>query len=220
MPEVSPASGARAPNPLLAALGRVLEAALNRLVDLDAETKARIGELDGRALSIDFKNGLPAMRISAAGGRLRIGPAFSEASALRVTATPGSLLSLALARGGERSLPAGRVEIAGDAEFARRIEQIAHRFAPDFDEAFARVFGDTLGFQIARALRDGLAWSRRSAKALASDAAEYLTEEGRDLVARGELERFLDDVDALRERGDRLEARVRRLAARHGTPRA
>ncbi len=214
MPNLSSAPAARAPNPLLSILGRALETALNRIVALDHDTQARIGALDGRAITLDFKGALPAMRIAVAGNRLGIGPAFVGESALHVAATPGGLLSLALARGKDGALPPGRVEIAGDAELARRLEQLATRFAPDFDEAFARVFGDVLGFQIARAIRGGLAWSRASAKAFARDAAEFLTEEGRDLVAKAELESFLDDVDLLRERADRLEARVNRVTAR------
>mgnify|MGYP006914497967 CR=1 FL=1 len=46
----------------------------------------------------------------------------------------------------------------------------------------------------------------------ARDAAEFLSEEGRDLVPRAELDAFLDEVDEVRERGDRLAARVERLA--------
>jgi ubiquinone biosynthesis protein UbiJ len=214
MPAVSPNPPVRTPNPLLHMLGRMLEAALNRILALDRDTQTRIAALDGRAITLDFKSALPAMRIAVSGDRLRIGPAFAGDSALRVAATPGSLLSLALARGKDAALPPGRVEIAGDAELARRLEQLATRFAPDFDEAFARVFGDVLGFQVARAIRGGLAWSRTSAHAFAQDAAEFLTEEGRDLVAKAELESFLDDVDALREHADRLDARVRRLVAR------
>lgn len=214
MPDLSSAPAARRPNPLLSFLGRALEAALNRIVALDPDTQARIGALDGRAITLDFKGALPAMRIAVAGNRLGIGPAFVGESALRVAATPSGLLSLALARGKDGALPPGSVEIAGDAELARRLEQLATRFAPDFDEAFAHVFGDVVGFQIARAIRGGLAWSRASAKAFAQDAAEFLTEEGRDLVAKAELESFLDDVDILRERADRLEARVNRVGAR------
>jgi ubiquinone biosynthesis protein UbiJ len=218
MPDLSPTPAARAPNPLLSVLGRALEASLNRLLALDPDTQARIAALDGRAITIDFRSALPSMRIAVSGDRLGIGPAFAGESALRVAATPASLLSLALARGKDAALPSGRIEIAGDAELARRLEQIATRFAPDFDEAFTRVFGDVLGFQVARAIRRGLAWSRQSAHAFAQDAAEFLTEEGRDLVARAELEAFLDEVDTLRERADRLDARVRRLAAAHGAP--
>jgi ubiquinone biosynthesis protein UbiJ len=128
------------------------------------------------------------------------------------------LLGLALARGREGAVTPGRVEIAGDAELARRVERIASRFAPDFDEAFARVFGDVAGVQMARAVRHSLAFARKSAESLARDTAEFLTEESRDLVARPELDAFLDDVDALRERADRLDARVRRLSATSGKP--
>ena len=210
----------RTPNPVLAALGRALEVALDRLVDLDPETRSALRSLDGRAITIDFRPAPFAMRIAVAGDRLRIGPAFEGESALRVAASPAALLSLALARGREGAVTPGRVEIAGDAELARRVERIASRFAPDFDEAFARVFGDVAGFQIARAIRQSLAFAKKSGESLARDTAEFLTEESRDLVAKPELDTFLDDVDALRERADRLDARVRRLSATSGKPSA
>jgi len=210
----------RLPNPVLAALGRALEVALDRLVDLDPETRSALRSLDGRAITIDFRPAPFAMRIAVAGDRLRIGPAFEGESALRVAASPAALLSLALARGREGAVTPGRVEIAGDAELARRVERIASRFAPDFDEAFARVFGDVAGFQIARAIRQSLAFAKKSGESLARDTAEFLTEESRDLVAKSELDTFLDDVDALRERADRLDARVRRLSAASGKPSA
>lgn len=219
MPDTRIASNTRAPNPVLGALGRALETALNRIIALDPETRTRLAALDDRAVTLDFKNSMPAMRIAVDGERLRIGPASAGASALRVAATPGAWLTLALSRGRDSAFAPGRIEIAGDAELARRLEQIATRFAPDVDEAFARVFGDVIGFQIARGLRRALAWSRRSAHAFAQDTAEFLTGESRDLVARPELEQFLDEVDHLREHADRLDARVRHLCARHGTPR-
>ena len=58
------------------------------------------------------------------------------------------------------------------------------------------------------------AWSRESAQALAQDSADFLRDESRDLIAPAEMEQFLDDVDALRERADRLAARVQRLRQR------
>jgi ubiquinone biosynthesis protein UbiJ len=213
----------RRPNPLLAVLGRMLESVLNRAIDLDPDTRARLDALDGRAVTLDLAGSsgrmAPALRIAVGAGRLQVGPAFEGDSALRVSATPGSLIGLALARGRDGGLPPGRVSIAGDAELARRLEQLASRFAPDIDAAFARAFGDVAGFRIARAFRGAFAWSRTSAQSLARDTAEFLTEEGRDAVARAELDTFLDDVDALRERADRFAARVRRLAA-HGPARA
>ena len=215
MPDTAASAPTRAPNPVLGVLGRALETLLNRLVDLDPETRASLAALDGRAVTLDIRNTPFAMRIAVAGGRLAVGPAFEGTSALRIASTPAALLGLALARGREGAFAPGSVEVAGDADLARRLERIATRFAPDFDEAFARVFGDVAGMQIARGVRSAFGSVRDGAKAFARDAASYLSEESRDLVARGELDEFLDAVDALRERADRLDARVRRLKSAH-----
>lgn len=206
----------RAPNPVLKVLGRGLESALNHALSLDAETRDALGALDGRALGIEFKGTGLAMRLAVDGQRLVVGPAFAGDSQLRVKATPASLLGLAFARlrgDGETAIPPGQVEIAGDAELARRLERLATRFEPDIDEVFARAFGDVIGFQVARGFRRAIGLARRSASALLRDTADYLVEERRDLIAKPEMEQFLDEVDELRERADRFEARFRRLNA-------
>ena len=212
-----PAS-ARPRHPLLALLGHTLEGALQRILALDPDTAARVAALEGRAVVATLGDALPSLRLRVEQGRLRVGPADSGDSVLRVALAPSSLARLALARRRGEPLPPGSVRIEGDAELARRLEQLASRFAPDIEEAFARAFGDVAGVPIARAVRGALAGARRSAGALARDTAEWLTEEGRDLVAHGEHEQFLDDVDALRERVDRLAARVGRLASAQRPP--
>ena len=205
-------ASARKPNPILAVLGGLLESALNRALALDPDTASRVKALDGRALTVDFSNTPFALRLVVDGERLRVGPAFEGTSALRVAATPGALLAMAMRRGDDGAAP-GKVEIAGDADLARRLEKIAGTFRPDFEEAFARAFGDTLGVPLAQGFASALAFARERGEALVRDTADYLRDETRDLVAPGEVEEFLDDVDALRERGERLEARVARLAA-------
>lgn len=213
---ISDAATKRAPNPILNVLGRGLETALNQALSLDADTRADLGSLDGRALRVDFRGTGMAMRMAVVGDRLRVGPAFDGDNQLRVSATPGSLLGMAAARllGDDNAgLPPGQVEIAGDAELARRMERLATRFEPDIDEAFTRVFGDVIGFQIARGFRRAFSVVRDSASSLVRDGADYLVEESRDLIAKPEMEEFLDEVDELRDRGDRLEARIKRLTS-------
>lgn len=205
----------RAPNPVLVVLGRGLEAALNHALGLDPDTRAGLAALDGRAISVEFRGTGMALRLVVHGERLAVGPEFAGDSNLRVAATPGSLLGMAFARlrGDVDAMLPGKIEIAGDAELARRLERLASRFAPDIDDVFTRTFGDVAGFQIARLFRRGFAFARTSVSALARDSADYLVEESRDLIAKPEMEQFLDEVDDLRERGDRLEARVQRLIA-------
>jgi len=207
----------RRPNPLLARLGKLLEVVLNRAVGMDPETRQRLVALDGRAVSVDFKGTPLAMRIAVEGDILRVGPAFGGESALRVAASPINLLALALRRGADDSvIPPGKMEIAGDAELARRLEKLASGFRPDIEEAFASTFGDILGVPMARAFSGAFRFVRERGKRFVQDGAEYLVEEGRDLIAPGEMNVFLDDVDTLRERSERLEARVKRLVAKAG----
>ena len=207
-------SSARQPDPLLARLGRLLEGALNRALALDEETRARLAALEGRRIGVELRGFDLALAISVADGRLRVGPHWENPGDLNLRATPGSLLAMALRRGEESLLPPGKVDISGDAELARRIEKLLRDFQPDVEESFARTFGDVLGVPLARALRRALEWSRESAQAFAQDTVEFLRDERRDLIAPAEMEQFLDDVDALRERSERLEARIRRLALR------
>ncbi len=204
------ADESRQPNPFRARLGRLLEAALNRALALDEHTRAQIAALEGRRIGIQLRGADLALAVSVQAGRLSVGPHGDAPGDLNLKASPGSLLAFALRRG-DSILPPGKVDISGDAELARSVEKLLRDFHPDIEEAFAKTFGDVLGVPLARGLRHALNWSRDSAQALAVDSADYLREERRDLIAPAEMEQFLDDVDTLRERADRLEARVQRL---------
>ncbi len=206
----------RTPNPLLVRLGGLLESALNRALALDPAAQARIAALEDRRIGVELRGIGLALAISVSDGRLRVGPHWEQSSDLNLRAAPASLLAFALRRGDDAPLPPGKVEISGDADLARRLEKLFRGFQPDIEEAFAKTFGDVLGVPLARGLHRALTWSRESAQALAQNSAEFLREETRDLIAPTEMEQFLDEVDALRERSDRLNARVRNLAAQHG----
>lgn len=197
------------PRPLRKLAGRALETALNHALSLDPETQAKLSALQNRSVQLHLQGMELALAVTVEGSRLNVGPA-PERSDLRVAATPGSLLSMLFRRQGEGLAP-GKVDIAGDAELARRLEKLASGFAPDFEQAFARSFGDVIGVPLAKALREGLAHARETASHLAQDGAAWLRDETQVAVAPGEVESFLDDVDALRERTERLEARLARF---------
>ena len=205
---------AHQPKPVLVHLGRLLERVLNRALALDVPTRERLAALEGRRIGVELRGLNLDLVICVREARLCVGPHWDAPRDLNLRAAPGSLLAMVLRRGEDSVVPPGKVEISGDAELARRVEKILRGFRPDIEEVFARTFGDVLGVPLARALQRAFVWGRESAQALVQDTAEFLREESRDLVAPAEMEQFLDDVDGLRERTDRLEARVQRLARR------
>jgi ubiquinone biosynthesis accessory factor UbiJ len=204
------------PNPLLAPLGRALEFALNQALALDPDTRAALSSLDGRRIALTLDAPRLALALTVDGDRLRVGPAEAGHEAdLSLLATAGALLSQLLPRAGDAP-PVGKLRISGDAELAQRLQKLARGFSPDFDAAFARVFGDVLGVQIARVLREGLSYGRERAAHFAQDAADYVSEERGDVATGVEQAIFFDEVDALRDDVDRIAARVERLRERGG----
>ena len=209
------------PLPLRKLGGRALASALNRVLALDPESQAALAKLEGRRLAMRLCGPEITFAIAVREGRLEVGPPDARdavdpnaKSDLHVSATPGAVLSL-LAPRADDALPPGKIEIAGDAELARRVEKLARGFAPDFEAAIVSVLGEIAGVPIARALREATRWLQTGARHFGEDAADWLRDEARLVVPRGELDDFLDGVDALRERVERLAARVQRLAERH-----
>jgi ubiquinone biosynthesis protein UbiJ len=192
--------------------GRALEAALNRAVSLDPDTRAALQPLDGRRIALSLQAPAVALQISVAGDRLQVGPVdATDEPDLAVRSTLGGLLGQLPFLRKDNAAPVGRVRVSGDAELARRLQTLAERFDPDWQQPFVAVFGDIIGVQIAHAARNALRQLRRAGGNLAENAAEFVTEESRDVVGRAELNAFHDDVDVLRDDVERLQARVERL---------
>lgn len=197
----------RWPTPLL----KLLETLLNRTLALDSHAGEALRALEGRSVALRLKPWPAPVGVRVEQGRLQV--THVDSADLSIAATPGALLALAAERGGFE-LPAGRVDIAGDADLARRIQKLLAQLDPDWDAPFARVFGEVAGQQIAQGLRGLLGWGRATAKAMVLNTSEYLREESRDLVAPAELDQFIDEVDQLRDATARAQARVERLLRR------
>jgi len=197
------------------AAGRVLEAALNRAVALDPDTRDALRALDGRRVELALRSPPLALQLRVDGDRLVVGPVErGNEPDLSVRSTLGALLGqlpALLGAGGDDAPPVGGMRISGDADLARRLQRLAERFDPDWQQPFVAVFGDVVGVQVANGFAGALKQARTLGGEFAGSAAEYVVEESRDVVGRDELAAFHDDVDALRDDFERLSARVARI---------
>ncbi|MBW8367814.1 MAG: SCP2 sterol-binding domain-containing protein, partial [Arenimonas sp.] len=169
-----------------------------------------LARLGGRRIGLALEAPPVALDITVADGRLSVGPPTHEPD-LGIRATISGVLSQLPFLRAPGAPPVGKVRINGDAELARTVQHLARSFDPDWDKPFADLLGPIIGPQVARVLREAFQAGAGFAKGFSRDAADYLTEETRDIVGKAELAAFHDDVDDLRDRAERLAARFARL---------
>jgi len=100
------------------------------------------------------------------------------------------------------------VQIRGDAEIANLYRDLFAAARPDLEEELSRWVGDMPARHLSLLAKSVRTWARRARRTAGENIAEYLQEEGRDLVTKTEMEEFLRGVDAVRESMDRIEARL------------
>jgi ubiquinone biosynthesis protein UbiJ len=100
------------------------------------------------------------------------------------------------------------VQIRGDAEIANLYRDLFAAARPDLEEELSRWVGDLPARHLSQLAKSVRTWARRARRTAGENIAEYLQEEGRDLVTKPELEEFLRGVDGVRDSVDRIEARL------------
>src|SRR6202790_4458710 len=185
------------------------EALLNRCIDSSAEALGVARRLQGTALQVDI-DGITRIRASAHQGRLALLAGDDSAADAVISGSPGALLQL-FKGGANRQSGGPAAQIRGDAEIANRYRELFALARPDPEEELSRWIGDLPARRVALFARRALELARRTRRTAGENIAEYLQEEGRDLVNRTELEEFLRGVDSLRETADRIEAGLARL---------
>jgi ubiquinone biosynthesis accessory factor UbiJ len=188
------------------------EALLNRCIDASTQAAALARRLQGTSLQVDIE-GITRIRASTDHGRLMLLAGGDSAADATISGSPPALLEL-LKGGAGRQPGRPTAQIRGDAEIANRYRELFMLARPDPEEEISRWIGDFPARRLSQLAERALQFARRVRRTAGENVAEYLQEEGRDLVNKTELEEFLRGVDELRETADRIEARLVRLEAR------
>lgn len=191
-----------------AMLCAALEIALNRYLNLEPAALADCERLSGSSIELHLSGFEWRLFIEFDARGVRVLNEHNGLASVTVSGAPPAFAKLALSRDGSAALPAG-LAVSGDAEVLQRFRRLLGRVGFDFEEWIAPLLGDGAAHRAAQGLKSLFGWARRSADTLALDTAEYLREETRDLARGVDVEDWMNDVDKLRERIDRFEARLR-----------
>jgi len=183
-----------------------IAAALNRLLEAEAWARDRLAPFAGETVEFALPP-LPALRlVIEADGRVQ--PAARQtAPSLLVRLSPDAVA--AFLRGEDHFMRA--VDVSGNAKLASEVLVLVRHLRWDVEEDLARIVGDVAAHRLVGGLHAFAAWQRDAIARLADSTMEYIIEERRMLVPRGEFEAHIAAVARLRDGLARLEQRLRRI---------
>ena len=198
------------------------EAVLNRNIAASTPAQAQAVRLEGTSLQVDV-DGITRIRAVSSAGRLALlagddSPADAvisgSAPALLQLFRTGSAAQAGSAQTGSTAQARSSVQIRGDAEIANSYRELFAAARPDLEEELSRWVGDLPARHLSQLAKSVRTWARRARRTAGENIAEYLQEEGRDLITKTEMEEFLRGVDGVRDGVDRIEARLRGIEQR------
>jgi ubiquinone biosynthesis protein UbiJ len=188
------------------------EAVLNRNIVASSEAKALAKRLDDRTLQVNVE-GITRVRAACLGGRLALLAGDDSPADAVISGSPPALLQMFRAAT-PTAQTRSSVQIRGDAEIANLYRDLFAAARPDLEEELSRLVGDLPARHLSQLALSVRTWARRARRTAGENIAEYLQEEGRDLVTNTEMDEFLRGVDVIREGVDRAEARLKNLEQR------
>ena len=196
--------------PLPGILAAMLESAINRLLDLDQDTPARLERLEGRMLQLDLEGVGITLFFAFNGMQVEVGTHSDYVSDTVISGSPVALFAMAVPDEiSNWGTPESRVSITGDANLARDLERLFSRLDPDWEGRLSRIFGDVWGHQVAAGLRAGVEQAKDNAENAREMISEYVQQNQGPVIRQEEIEEFGAAVEDTRESAERLEARIR-----------
>ena len=187
-----------------------LEAALNAYLRLDAEIATDLEIISGKAIELKITDFNIIVFIIPEQKSVRILTHYEEKPDSCIAGSMAGLVHLGRTR---KQLPGDEVNITGDIEVGKTLQDVLSRVDVDWEELLAERIGDVTAHQVGNIARTVAAWTLRARQSMAMNLSEYLQEESLILPTHVEVEAFMDDVDSFRNDIDRLEARMNRIDA-------
>ena len=191
-----------------------LEFSVNQALKLDPATALKLTSLDNHVFHLHCTSPELSFYLIPGRGEIRLCGFFDGEADTTLTGSANAFAKLATSPDPANALINGELSLHGDSHALIQLQQIGKQLDLDWEAPLAQLFGDVVGHQLGRGLRNGFSFARQAFASFKRQVDDYIVEES-DLVApRWQVERFYSEVDQLSLRAERLEARLQKLNAK------
>lgn len=192
---------------MIASLNTLIVSSFNRYLDCDPERAQALENINDKILSITIKEANFTLIMQVQNAR------FFEAD-LSQQIDASIIVSMHVLSGKMRGqdqnqlLKDGIIEIQGDSHVASVFNKVMNEIEIDWQDVISKYTGDIVARQITTGAKSVASVLRRLGDNLRLDVRDYLQDDLQIAVTESEVEHFVEQVDDLRARTDRLEARL------------
>lgn len=190
---------------------------INHALASDAHLRKNISPFVGKSLEI--KSSKPNFSVTAFFDSGRI--SLSSASAEQLHISPDASISgeavdlfSLLATNDRTPLANTRIKIAGDAQLVQDLYGTFQSLDIQWADFLAPIAGDVISNEVEQLVQDTRAWSADSNQRIRRNVNDYIVEEAKLAPHASEVEKFSQDLDALRLKIDRVNAKAELLYQR------
>ena len=192
---------------MIASLNTLIVSSFNRYLDCDPERAQALENINDKILSITIKEANFTLIMQVQNVRFFEADLSQQIDASIIV----SMHVLSGKMGGQdqnQLLKDGIIEIQGDSHVASVFNKVMNEIEIDWQDVISKYTGDIVAHQITTGAKSVASVLRRLGDNLRLDVRDYLQDDLQIAVTESEVEHFVEQVDDLRARTDRLEARL------------
>ena len=191
-----------------------MEKLVNDVLQTDPDLLSDVAAMDGKVMAIELVGPDKMIYIIPRAGEtggVHFQADHSGDVHVLIKGSPFALLKMARQKDGQPTTFDGDVEISGDLALGQHLQQMIRRLDLDWEELLSHKIGDIAAHQVGNVFRSLSSWARDSHESMEQNIGEYLRIEVEITPNRAEIDRFLNNVDDLRNDVDRIGQRITRL---------
>ena len=192
---------------MIASLNTLIVSSFNRYLDCDPERAQALENINDKILSITIKEANFTLIMQVQNARFFEADLSQQIDASIIV----SMHVLSGKMGGQdqnQLLKDCIIEIQGDSHVASVFNKVMNEIEIDWQDVISKYTGDIVAHQITTGAKSVASVLRRLGDNLRLDVRDYLQDDLQIAVTESEVEHFVEQVDDLRARTDRLEARL------------
>lgn len=199
---------------LQATLLTTAEEIINQLLKRDPVTLQHLTQLNGKVITIHLTQPDMELFLLPNSEGLQIQSVYNDTPDATLSGRATDFFTLLSSQNKADAMFGKSIQISGDSALATRLQQILSDARIDWEEMLSEVIGELPAHQLALYAVWKAQWYKNTADSLLQNLDEYLKEEARIVPTRPEADFFYDEIEAMQERVERLNARFKQLADR------